>query len=441
MRVSKIIAAGVWLSLLIAAAALPAEAQDRDGDASSQLPEQPKPAAKPNQFPALNPYAYSAPEAPPFVAPKIDIEPEPSPVALRLWPFDEQERAEGRRAGSEIHVYTNEVIAPVTVLDKRGQFVLDLEQKDFRVFDNGVEQKIDHWDVGGDSLAVTLVLETSSHLEMMAPVIRSLGSIFGETVMALNGEAAVLTYDATVDLRQNFTRDHDAVERAVADVQFEAPELHLYDAMAAAVDLLKTQPENLRRVMVIVGESQDTGSAAKLGLVLREAELANIAIYAVGPSSSSADLRFGELEPLMLPGTSVPMTTHGPGQNRIGRNFYNWMGPAMWVVTRGTNEIKNHQLEVAAAATGGVHYRALREATMRDALDRIGGELHSQYIVIYTPAGEVEGFHEIRIEVTRPDSVVRTRPGYFRTRPEDEVDVTGRKKGPAAPVQHFFAVQ
>jgi VWFA-related protein len=290
-------------------------------------------------------------------------------------------------------------------------------------------------------LAVTLVLETSSHLEMMAPVIRSLGSIFGETVMALNGEAAVLTYDATVDLRQNFTRDHDAVERAVADVQFEAPELHLYDAMAAAVDLLKTQPENLRRVMVIVGESQDTGSAAKLGLVLREAELANIAIYAVGPSSSAADLRFGELEPLMLPGTSVPMTTHGPGQNRIGRNFYDWMGPAMWVVTRGTNEIKNHQLEVATAATGGVHYRALREATMRDALDRIGGELHSQYIVSYTPAGEVEGFHAIRIEVTRPGSVVRTRPGYFRTRPEDEVDVTGRKKGPAVPVQHFFAAQ
>jgi hypothetical protein len=265
-RFAKAAVLGGFLAIAMLVPAV--RAQDTDGDASSQLPEQPKPAAKPNKFPALNPCAYSAPEAPPFVAPKIDIEPEPSLVALRLWPFDEQER-EGRRAGSEIHVYTNEVIAPVTVLDKRGQFVLDLEQKDFRVFDNGVEQKIDHWDVGGDSLAVTLLLETSSHLEMMAPVIQSLGSIFGETVMALNGEAAVLTYDATVDLRQNFTRDHDAVERAVADVQFEAPELHLYDAMAAAVDLLKTQPENLRRVMVIVGESQDTGSAAKLGLAAR----------------------------------------------------------------------------------------------------------------------------------------------------------------------------
>jgi len=120
----------------------------------------------------------------------------------------------------------------VTVLDKRGQFVLDLEQKDFRVFDNGVEQKIDHWDVGGDSLAVTLVLETSSHLEMMAPVIRSLGSIFGETVMALNGEAAVLTYDATVDLRQNFTRDHDAVERAVADLRYGAIGVNVWHALA-----------------------------------------------------------------------------------------------------------------------------------------------------------------------------------------------------------------
>ena len=45
--------------------------------------------------------------------------------------------------------------------------------------------------------------------------------------------------------------------------------------------------------MLIVGESRDIASDAKLGLVLRDAQRANIAIYAVGPSSSTADLRFG----------------------------------------------------------------------------------------------------------------------------------------------------
>jgi len=433
-RFAKAAVLGGFMAMAMLAPAV--RAQDSDGDASSQLPEQPKPAAKPNQFPPLNPYAYSAPEAPPFVAPKIDIEPEPSPVALRLWPFDEQEREEGRRAGSEIHVYTNEVIAPVTVLDKRGQFVLDLEQKDFRVFDNGVEQKIDHWDLGGDPLSVALVIETSTHIQGMAPVIRGMGSIFTETVMAFDGEAAVITYDSTVDVRQAFTTDHDAVEAAIAAVQFEAPEMRLYDAMDSAVSLLSTQPGKFRRVMLVVGESQDLRSDAKLGLVLRAAQLANISIYAVGPSSSAMDFHFADSEPVMLPG-GVAATSIAPGKNRIGRPFWNWMTAALWIVSRGTNEISNHQLEVAVAATGGVHYRVVHEGAIRTALDQIGGELHAQYVVGYVPAAKpVDGFHAITVTVARPETTVRTRPGYFLAPPADvtapAVDTASRSAAPAS---------
>jgi hypothetical protein len=98
-------------------------------------------------------------------------------------------------AKPQIRVITNEVIAAVTVTDPHGEFILDLSQKDFHVFDDGTEQTIDRWDLGEDPLAVALVIETSSHIAMMAPVIRGMGSIFTETVMALNGEAAVITYD------------------------------------------------------------------------------------------------------------------------------------------------------------------------------------------------------------------------------------------------------
>lgn len=67
------------------------------------------------------------------------------------------------------------------------------------------------------------------------------------------------------------------------------------------------------------------------------------------------------------------------------RPYWDYMTVAVWLVTRGTNEIKNHQLAVAAAATGGVHYRALRDRTVRTALDQIGSELHAQYIIGYRP--------------------------------------------------------
>jgi VWFA-related protein len=325
-------------------------------------------------------------------------------------------------AKNQIRVITNEVTAAVTVTDPRGEFVLDLSQKDFHVFDDGTEQTIDHWDLGGDPVAVALVIETSSHIRMMAPVIRGMGSIFTETVMALNGEAAVITYDSTVDVRQPFTHDHDDIQQAIAKVEFDAPEMRLYDAMAEAVEQLKTRPASYRRVMLIVGESQDIASDAKLGLVLRDAQLANITIYAIGPSSTSADLRFGDLglnsgdklPPIELPKPLPSISSHGPGEDKMQRPYWDYMTVAVWLVTRGTNEIKNHQLAVAAAATGGVHYRALHDRTVRTALDQIGSELHAQYIIGYRPNSERgPGFHTITVKVSRPDSLTRTRPGYY----------------------------
>ena len=295
---------------------------------------------------------------------------------------------------NHIRVVTNEVVAAVTVTDPNGEFDFDLLPSDFHVFDDGVEQRIDHWDLGGDPLAVVLVLQTTDRAQSMIPAIHSLGSIFTETVMALHGEAAVVTYDSTVDVRQPFTMDHDAVESAVASTEFDDPGMHLYDAMAKAVAMLKDQGPTWRRVMLVVGESRDDGSKANFGEVVREAQHANITIYAIGPSSVERDLL-----------QDAPAL---------------WAAPAIFLLQQGRNRSKKHDLEVAAAATGGAHYSAVRAETLREALDDIGGELHAQYIISYRPNAErAPGFHSINITVSRSDVSVRTRPGYYVAPPAE----------------------
>lgn len=297
-------------------------------------------------------------------------------------------------ANGQIRVATTEVIAPVTVTDATGEFVLDLSQKDFHIFDDGVEQTVEQWDMGGDHLAVVLVLETSTRLHKMIPVIRGLGSILAETGMALSGEAAVITYDSSVEVRQPFTRDHQDIENAIAAVKFEAPERMLYDAMDSAVQMLKAEPLKWRRIMLIVGESEDVGSTAKLGPVVRDAAHENITIYAVGPRSMGQD--FLDAAPAL------------------------WAAPAIFLLQEGKNRVKNRDLEVAAAATGGVHYGAIRTSTLQSAVDRIGGELHAQYIIGYRPNSERSpGFHAITVSVARPNVVIRARPGYYIASPTD----------------------
>jgi VWFA-related protein len=431
-RFLNIATLGALVLVSAAVTASTAKAQDAGAAPPPLLPAKPEPAAKHDNFSPPSPYEYPKANPAPIILPKEPVDTIPEPIATGLAPYKESlgDPAQDNlnEAQNQIRVYTNEVIAPVTVLNNNGELVLDLEQKDFHIFDNGAEQKIVHWDLGGDPLAVALVIETSSHIQMMAPVIRGMGSIFTETVMALTGEAAVITFDSTVDVRQPFTTDHDAIQSAVAAVQFEVPEIRLHDAMAAAVDLLKAQPTIFRRVMLVVGESQDTGSDAKLRQVLLDAQLANIAIYGIGVSSTKADL-LSTMHPATseTASASLPPRDHTPyvapsgvAEHAALQGSSDFMDPAIWLITRGVNKIKDHQLELAVAATGGVHYHAHRDRTVRSALDRIGSELHAQYIVGYAPSVQpADGFHTITVTVTRPGTTVRTRPGYFLTPPAD----------------------
>ncbi len=127
-----------------------------------------------------------------------------------------QEQQNKSAQAPKIRTQVNEVTTPVTVTDKKGNFIFGIPRKDFHVFDNGVEQHIDRWGLESQQLDIALVIESSAHVSMMAPTIRKSGIIVTQMLMALSGEAAVISYGDTVDIRQPFTRDHGAIERSIA---------------------------------------------------------------------------------------------------------------------------------------------------------------------------------------------------------------------------------
>jgi hypothetical protein len=76
-------------------------------------------------------------------------------------------------------------------------------------------------------------------------------------------------------------------------------------------------------------------------------------------------------------------------------------------------------LQIATAATGGTHFATLRDHSIQSAIDEIGGELHSQYLLMYTPTGtNPQGYHNIKVEVDKSNLKMRWRPGYFVEVPE-----------------------
>ena len=351
-------------------------------------------------------------EAPPGpIHPRADAPPEKIPAA------ELQKRA--------IRSRVIEVIAPVSVLDPKGEMILSLTKDNFHIYDNGVEQKIDHFDLGADSLSIVFVVETSSHIEPMFPAVKHTGIVFAQAVMGMTAEVAIVGYDDSVDLLQKFTTDSDHTQSTINHLRMGTSGSRLYDAMQRGISLLEQRPTPQRRIMVVVGEAQDTGSETKFGEVLRAAQLANVTIYSIGLSTAMADLRAKPQEKPTLgpPGTYPIPTPNGqpqtPDLERQMQESGDLSALLIWLVKTGKNAIGPNALRIASKATGGLHVNVKKDGTIEKAMDAIGGEIHAQYTLGYQPSKDVPyGYHEIKVLVDRPGVSVRTRPGYYLAPPE-----------------------
>lgn len=334
-----------------------------------------------------------------------------------------KQKANPNAPQNTIRTQVNEITTPVTVQDKKGNFVLALQEKDFHVFDNGMEQHINRWGLDDNPLALALVIETSSHVDMMAREIRSNGIVVTETLMAADGEAAVIGAGDTAELRQPFTSDHDAVEKAIRGIRFADDDMHLYDAMLQGALMLEKQPDTSHRVMVVIAEAQDHGSKHKLGEVLQQTQKANITIYTIGLSSTAADLRDNPVphDPdddldVTSGGNPVPQATTATPLG-VGGGM-DLLGVAFWLAQRVMNIRKSHAMGAAVAFTGGAYFHPFKDRNIQNALSQIANELHSEYLLSYQLQGQAQpGVHQIEVRVARPHLKVRARLGYYLAPP------------------------
>jgi VWFA-related protein len=356
-----------------------------------------------------------APDGPMIPQPGVPIQQGPTPIKVR----------------------TVLVNTPVTVRNEKGQMVHNLEESEFQITDNGAPQKITHFNLGGDPISLVVVVETSTRIAPNLPQIRKSGILISQTVTGPTGEGAIVGFDDQVSTLLDFTNSADAMEKAMSGLPEGTSGSKLFDAMSKAVELLSARPEvsetelGHRRVMLVIAEAHDSGSEEKLGEVLRRAQLANITIYTVGISSMKADLKRkpeyagptrstpeGTFGTPPLPGTIQTPTTddnaHAQGVNLLAL--------AVWAVSHAKDQVTAHQLEIAAAATGGLHVSTWKDRTIEKVIDEMGGELHAQYTLTYTPRGEnTDGYHEISVTVTKEKErglKVRARPGYYLGTPE-----------------------
>ena len=312
--------------------------------------------------------------------------------------------------------------APVTVINSKGDFVYDLEQKDFEVLDNGVRQHIEQFSLEQHPLVAVIVVETNRTSQPLLDEVRPLGPVFSELMLGPQGEAAVVTYGDTIRVVQDLTQDGDKLESALRGLEARGGSAHLNDALARAIEMLETQPKEARRIIVAFSDGHDLGSETRKEEVVQRAVNAGITIYGVGFSPARALLTEQTKAPppntldvnmaRPLPPNTAPTPSNAANTYEVPALPTVPLLLATGELIRST--IAKSALEFYAGYTGGVCYAHFSKKAVQDELTRIADEIHSQYDIAYVPHAPSEnGFHRIEVHVDRSGVKVRTKAGYF----------------------------
>jgi VWFA-related protein len=325
---------------------------------------------------------------------------------------------------ARIHVQSSLVVAPVTVLDRRGQFVQSLSQDDFRVLDNGVPQRITEFSEEIQPVALAVVVQNNYSVQPLLSQVRPLGPEFSGLLVGSQGSAAVLEFSDRVNVLQPFTTNPTAIKLAFTKIHTSGSKARLNDALARAILMLSERPPTEKRVIVVFSEGYDHGSETKKDEIIQAAANADVTIYG---------LRFDPTEVLLrrqdaprnptaiydadgLPG--VPGQPQTPTSTQLANNpsYVSPLDLAAKSLTaaRAARPKAKSLIEHYCMVTGGDNYSHWFEHGLQNQLQRVALEVNSQYVLAYNPTTlRQPGFHRLQVMVLEPNLRVRYRAGYF----------------------------
>jgi VWFA-related protein len=311
------------------------------------------------------------------------------------------------------------VIAPTTVTDSKGRYVDGLTPEDLTLYDNNVPQAI-QMDWMTYPISLVVAVQTSSGSGAVIDKLGGSGILFTQLLAADAGETAMLSFSSQVKLHQDFTKDPDSVVHALRMLRKEGGDAGMLDAIERALLMFEERKSGRRRIILMIAEKRDRGSAAKLPEVMAHVQRLNATIYWLTYS------------PFLQPFTVKPKTAEDlkPEAERIRIPQCAWcpkpddtpvppdLGPGDFLYAIG-ELARLHQPDLSTLFTGTTGGRALgflKKNALEQAIQLVGEEVHRQYILSFQPKGGEPGqFHAIRIEVkNRPDLHVKTREGYWR---------------------------
>lgn len=326
-------------------------------------------------------------------------------------------------------------LVPVNVSLPQGGAVPGLEADDFLVLDNGRPQKatVDSIDTGLAPIALIVAVQSSGVSAAALEKIRKIGGMVQPLITGERGCAGLVSFAEEITWLQECTKDAHAFEQAFFRLRpGEHARARMLDAVSSAVEHLATH-DNARRVLLLISETKDRGSEIGLGDAAVAVQKAGVTVYSI--TYSVFKTPFTSKVAISLPQRPARPKTPGGGLNTMDGGAPSVGNPPVPPPEHGVDMLagaielarlaKENTTEALAQATGGRTFSFTRQRALEEAVQKLGDEMHSQYLLSFAPQASAPGSHTIQVRLARPgEFVIRARPGYW---------VPGEPREPARP--------
>jgi VWFA-related protein len=309
------------------------------------------------------------------------------------------------------------VSIPVVVSDREGHYIPGLKKEDFTVYQNGEKQNITSFATYHEPVNIALLLDTSGSTEEVLKEIKDAAKEF-INLLNPNDQCLIATFDSQVKIINPFTSKHQTLKKSLNKIKSaKIGGTMVYRAVEQIAQNSFVNVQN-RKVIVLLTDGKDFGSAVSKDELLNQLEESDILIYTVFYKTG-----LGFNKPVVA---NEAQHSKKPRKKKKGYSIV-ISGKPVYVPTKEEEaEIevreKNEETEAIDAlkklsdTTAGRFYLS-DTPKLGEIFKKVAGELREQYRLGYNSkdAANDAAVHDIIVKVNRPDAVVRLR-GKFRAK-------------------------
>ena len=252
----------------------------------------------------------------------------------------------------------------VTVTDADKRLVPDLVADDFTILEDNKPRKVELFQSETLPITVVVMLDTSGSMTLALDSVKAGAEQFLLRLLPADRGMVGAFNDKIQFTNTEFSADRDSLVASLRELDFGYP-TRLFDAIDASFDQLKGIEG--RKVVLVFTDGEDTASRLGSGAVVDRARAEGVMIYGIG------------------------LRTRVPG-----------MPPSR----------PDRGLKRLADETGGGYFELKSDSELNSTFTRVAQELHSQYVLGFSPERLDGKVHKLDVQVKKPGMAARSRKTY-----------------------------